>query len=155
LLNEHEYGTVFEDIKLTGEIKYAEKKTSPTEKAKLEKPPQNLTGAWQGTMTVGDYNYELKLDVTQQANSLSGTMIVSYIYKQKRTVVQETMRGEIKGSVVNLYGISYSYLEQGVSSNYWLDALSIQISSKGDELSGGCTDTKGHGGKISLKRKAV
>lgn len=150
LLKEQNYGTVFEDINLTGEIKYAERKVSSTEKD--GKPSHDLTGAWQGTMAEGDFSYELKLDIAQQTNSLAGTMIISFPYKQKRTVVQETMRGEIKGSVVNLYGISYSYLEQGASPEYFLDALSIQISSKDDELSGGWTDMKGHGGQVSLKR---
>lgn len=153
LLKEQDYGTVFEDITVAGEIKYEEQKIIPAEKVKTETPSHDLTGAWKGTMEVGGDSYECKLDLAQQDNSLSGTMIVSFLQKQKRSVVQETMRGEIKGSTVNLYGVSYSYLRQGASPEYLLDAFSIQVSSEGDEMFGGCTDTEGKGGTVSLKRK--
>jgi nucleoside 2-deoxyribosyltransferase len=152
LLKETHYGTVFEDIAVVGKTEYEEQKVLPAEKEK-DKPSHDLTGIWRGTMKVEGESYNCKLDLMQQDDTLSGTMAVSFLAEQKRTVVQETMRGEIKGSIINLYGVSYSYLEQGASPGYLLDAFILQISSGGDGMSGGCTDTKGHGGAVSLKRK--
>lgn len=153
LLKEEKYGTVFEGIKPTGKTAYAETKPSPAEKAK-EKPYHDLTGAWQGTMEVGDAAYNCKLELTQQDGGLSGMMIVSYTTHRKRTVVREIMKGEIKGNVASLYGISYSYLKQGASPEYLLDAFHTQISPEGNKISGGCTDTEGNGGTVSLEKSS-
>lgn len=152
LLKEEEYGTVFEGIKLIGKTEYEGKEKLPAEKEK-EKPSHDLTDVWRGTMNIEEASYRCKLDLIQQEGILSGQMLVSFTTDKKRTVVQETMKGEIKGNVVSLYGVSYSYLEQGASPSYYLDAFFIRVSPEGNEMSGGCTDTQGSGGKVSLKRE--
>ncbi|GAI46692.1 unnamed protein product, partial [marine sediment metagenome] len=65
LLTEQKYGTVFEDIKITGETKYEEKKITPAKKEK-EKPSSDLTGVWQGTMKTRVRTYDCELDLVQQ-----------------------------------------------------------------------------------------
>ena len=153
LLQEQEYGTVFESIKPIGEIKYEERKILPAEKEK-GKPSHDLTGLWQGTMEVGDLSYNCNLHLIQKGDSLSGTMIVSYTFKNELTVVQEVMTGEIRDDAMSLYGISYSYLQQGTSPIYYLDIYAGKISSKGTKISGGTNDTKGNKGVFSFKKEA-
>jgi hypothetical protein len=155
LLKEKEYGTVFEGITSIGKIEYKEKEVLPVEKPRVKKPSYELTGVWQGRMEVKDVSYNCNLHLIQKENGLSGTMIVSFITKNLLTVVQEVMVGETKDDVVGLYGVSYSYLQQGASPSYILDNFSGQISSKGNEISGITDDITGNKGVFSLKREAL
>lgn len=132
-------------------MKYEEKEVLPAEK---EKPSHDLAGVWQGTMELEDLSYNCSLHLMQKGDNLSGTMIVSYIRHDQLSLVQETMAGEIKGDAVSLYGISYSFMQQGAASGYNLDTFSAQISSEGNEMSGIAKDTAGHSGVLSLKREA-
>jgi len=154
LLQEREYGTVFESITPVGEIKYEEKEILPVEKEK-EKPSHDLTGLWQGTMEVGNIPYNCNLHLIQKEDSLSGTMIVSYTLGSELTVVQEVIACEIIGDAVSLYGISYSYLQQGASPTYNLDTFSAKIYSKGNRISGAAEDKQGHKGVFSFKKEAL
>lgn len=157
LLNEQEYGTVFEDITVVGKTEYEEKESLPAEKEK-EKPSHDLTGVWQGTMEIESASPEIyicNLHLAQKGDNLSGTMIVSFTKDNKLTVVHEIMAGEVKEDTVSLYGVSYSYLEQGSSEWYSLDAFSAQIHSEGNEISGVAKDRlQGYTGSVSLSKQA-
>ena len=155
LLKEEEYGTVFESIRLVGKIEYREKEIVLPEKKEVEKPAYDLTGVWQGTMEVGEDSYNVNLHLIQKGSNLSGTMIVSFSEDDELSVVQEVMAGETKGDTVSLYGVSYSYLQQGASPDYSLDTFSAKISSKGNEISGACDDETGHKGVVSLIRQPL
>jgi hypothetical protein len=73
-------------------------------------------------------------------------MIVSFVYGEgrlnKHTVVQEMMIGGIKNRDVNVYAISYSFIEQGALRSYTLDILRGELSADGDEISGKASDGK-------------
>lgn len=153
VLKEKEFGTVFKGIIPVGKIEYEEKKILPAEKAQVEKPSYDLTGAWQGTMKEGAITYDLNLYLVQKGNDLSGKMRVSFTLLSQVTVLQEIVAGETIGDAVSLYGVSYSYLRQGASPKYHLDTFSTQISSEGNEMSGSAEDAEGHRGVVSLKRK--
>lgn len=151
-LGEQQFGSVFEGIAHRGKLEY--ENMVPTE-PKEETPSFDLTGVWQGTMEVKESNYNLNLHLVQKEYGLSGTMIVSYVSEEEKlTVVQEIMVGEARDDRVSLYGISYSYLQQGASSRYLLDTLVGELSNVGDELSGEAKDTKGNVGIFSLKKEA-
>jgi hypothetical protein len=152
LLKEKEYGTVFESITPVGEIEYQEKKILPLEKER-EKPSYNLTGLWQGTMEVKDITYNCNLHLIQKEGSLSGTMIVTFTREGTLTVVQEIIAGGTKNDAVSLYGISYSYLQQGASPKYYLDILSAKVYSKGNRISGEIEDKLGNKGTFSFKKE--
>jgi len=155
LLKEKKYGTVFEDIITVGKIEYKKGAILPPKKVEAAKPSYDLTGLWQGTMEVKGTVYNLNLHLIQKEDNLSGMMTVSFTSYDELTVVQEIMAGQIKGDAVNLYGVSYSYLQQGKSPEYILDLLSApQISSGGNEISGFASDVKGRKGVFSLKREA-
>ena len=136
LLREKELGTVFESIELSGEIKYQESKILPSGGVAAERSPYDLTGGWQGTMSIDDDAYDCTLHLVQKEDILSGMMTVSYVEDGELTVVQEIMTGQIVGNVVNLYGVSYSYILQGQSPGYELDSFSGKISAKGNAISG-------------------
>lgn len=154
LLEEKEYGTVFESIRLVGKTQYEGEEILRAEKAKDEKPSYDLAGVWKGEMQMGDALYDCNAHFVQKGSDLSGTMIVSYMYLGEITVVSEVLDGGIKGDAVSLYGISYSYLVQGKSEKYNLDTFSLQISSEGSELSGAVGDEKGRTGTIALEKSS-
>ena len=49
-----------------------------------------------------------------------------------------------------MYGVSYSYLQQGFSSNYNLDILMGIVSEDEEEISGTCTDKKDQAGEFTF-----
>ena len=160
LLKEEKYGTVFEGIRVTGEIKYKTpaKKKVPTPKKVA--PLYNLTGLWQGKMEVPGTSYDLNLHIAQEASKLSGTMIVCFTEigdskKEELTVLQEIMSGEIKKNTAKIYGVSFTFLQQGLSSGYYLDKLVGKISRNGDKMTGESTDTQQVNGTFSLERKPI
>ncbi len=154
LLKEKEYGTVFESITFEGEIEYKEKEILPPREVGVGKPSYDLTGVWQGIMETGDISYNCNLHLLQKGDSLSGTMIVSFITDDQLTIVQQVMAGEIKDDVVSFYGVSYSYLQQGASSKYQLATFLGKISTKGNEISGATEDKPGNKGVFSFKKEA-
>lgn len=113
----------------------------------------DLAGIWQGVMKFPNRPHNCNLHLIQDGDNLSGTMIVSYIFDNQFTVVQEIVSGEIRGNFVNLYGTSYSFLQQGRESRYYLDTLTLQISPENDEIYGTVRDIKGFSGEFSLKKR--
>lgn len=154
LLKEEEYGTVFEGIKV-GKIEYEEpsrKKISTPEK---DKQLYNLTGSWKGEMKVFQTSYELSLDLVQEGSELSGTLIISYSHHKELTVVQEIVSGQIVQKTARIYGVSFTFLNQGAASDYVLDTLFAKISAKGNKMSGKCVDTDQNTGAFSLKKRST
>lgn len=153
LLKETQYGYVFEGIRLEGDIKYVQPKMGIK---KPEIPAYNLTGVWQGTMKMGKRKYNCNMHLVQRDQELSGTLNVSYVIEQEKkeqlTVVQEMMVGEVKNHTVNVYAISYSFVQQGLTANYSLDAFVGEVSAEGDEISGDVRDKAGKAGSFSFEK---
>lgn len=141
LLEETQYGYVFEGISLEGEIKYIQPKTGIK---KLEIPAYDLTGVWQGTMKSEETEYNCNMHLVQRGQGLSGTLNVSFIIKKEKkeqiTVVQEMMVGEVKNYTVNVHAISYSFIQRGLINTYNLDAFVGEASAEGDKISGDAMD---------------
>lgn len=152
VLKQDDYGTVFEGITSVGEIVYEEEHALP-EEVKLKLPSHDLSGLWHGKLEIDESPYELILHLAQDGEALSGTMTVSFVDEDELTVLQERMLGDVKGDVASLYGVSYSYLEQGSSKGYLLDILTGQLSPDGNELAGKADDTAGHAGRFSLTKQ--
>lgn len=150
LLEEKEYGTVFDDIKLVGKVEYKKGKKPP---AKRQLPAFNLTGVWSGEMEVEDESYNLNLHLVQEENSLSGTLIASWVGDGQLSVIQETLTGQIQGNSVSLSATSYSYLDQGLSADYTLDIFAVKLTSE-DEMSGKMVSGEQEG-TVSFKRKSI
>jgi len=153
LLRKTKYGYVFEGISLEGDIKYTAPKVD-TETPEI--PAYDLTGIWQGTMEVSEVEYHCNLHLVQVGRELSGTLITSFLSEpgkeEQVTVVQEMMVGEVKNHDMSIHAISYSYLQQGLSSAYYPDVYIGKVSADGDEISGVATDEKEHHGVFSFKR---
>lgn len=137
LLIDEEYGTVFQDIALR-------ESTKITEQVIVNEPSHDMTGVWTGAHNLRSEE-KLTLNLLQEGNNLSGTMIVSYHLYEQETVVEEIMTGEVLNSQMNLYGISYSFLEQGTETSYLLDTYKLNISIDGNELSGNVKDEEEQG----------
>lgn len=153
LLKETQYGYVFEGISLEGDIKYVQPKTVTK---KPEIPMYDLTGVWQGTMLISETQYNCNLHLVQRDREISGSLNVSFVIKKEKeeqlTIIQEMLVGEVKNHTVNFHAISYSYVQQGWSATYLLDAFVGEVSSKVDEISGGVMDEKGQVGSFSFKK---
>ena len=148
LLQEEEYGTVFDAVKLVGKIKYKTGKVP----AKKQLPVLNLTGVWRGEMQMKK-SYNLNLHLIQEEDRLSGTMILSYPIDEQITVVQQSLTGQMKGRAVSLSGASYSFLEQGGSPGYTLDNFSLEAASE-DEMVGAVISGEQRG-YVLLKRESI
>lgn len=153
LLGETEYGHVFEGIKLEGKIEYTQPEVVPT---KDEMPVYDLTGIWQGTMEMEETKYNCNAHLVQKGQELSGTLNVSFLQEKEEkeylTVVQEIVVGEVKNYTVNMYAISYSYLQQGLSSGYNLDNFKGEVLDDGEKLSGTIHDQKERTGEFSFNK---
>jgi len=156
VLEEEQFGTVFEDITPVGKIQYPAEKPIPVIKRAIIKPAHDVTGIWQGEMGIeeGPEAYNCNLHLVQQESRLSGTMVVSYTSKGRLTIVQQIMTGEIEADTVNVHGVSYSFLQQGESGSYKLDSFIIKLSPDGTELSGEVVSGESHG-TVVLKKIAA
>lgn len=156
VLEEEQFGTVFEDITPVGKIQYPAKKPIPAVKRAITEPARDVTGIWQGEMKIEgqDFSYNLNLHLIQQDTKLSGTMVVSYTPKETLTVVQQIMRGEIEADTVTVGGVSYSFLQQGEAANYVLDFFITVLSADGTELAGKVVSGKHHG-TVRLRKIAT
>lgn len=153
VLEEEQFGTVFEDITPIGEIHYPAKKPIPAVKRAISEPVRDVTGIWQGEMEIEEeeFSYNLNLHLIQQDTKLSGTMVVSYTFKERLTVVQQIMVGEIEADIVIVRGVSYSFLQQGKSPFYVLDSFITKLSTDGTELSGTVTSGENRGTVVLRK----
>lgn len=153
VLEEEQFGTVFEDITPVGKIQYPTEKHIPAIKGAIIKPAHDVTGIWQGEMGIEEdpKAYNCNLHLIQQETILSGTMVVSYNNEETLTVVQQIMRGEIETDTVTVGGVSYSFLQQGRASNYVLDSFIIKLSPDGTELSGDVVSGKSYGTVVLRK----
>ena len=66
--------------------------------------------------------------------------------------MQQSVTGEIHDDIVSLRGVSYSYLQQGASSDYGLDTFSGVISDTGEDIHGEVFDEDDSSGKLTLSR---
>lgn len=156
VLEEEQFGTVFEDITPVGKIRYPAKKPIPAVKRAIREPVHDVTGIWQGEMKIEEeeFSYNLNLHLIQQDTKLSGTMVVSYTSKETLTVVQQIMTGEIEADIVSVRGVSYSFLQQGRTSSYVLDSFIIKLSPDETELSGKVTSGE-KVGSVILRKMAL
>lgn len=154
LIQEKEYGHVFEGIKIVGKIEYIQLEVE-IEKAK--EPSCDLTGIWQGIMNVEKIEYNCNLHLVQKGEELSGTLNVSFITTKEAAgevlaVVQETMVGGIKKNSFSMYAVSYTYIQQGLSPSYFLDSFKGVVSGDEDVVSGEWIDEKGNKGEFSFEK---
>jgi len=63
-------------------------------------------------------------------------MVVTFNSHEQQTIVQETLAGSVREKVVNLTGVSYSYVKQGGSSSYSLERFDLRISDDNKSLVG-------------------
>jgi hypothetical protein len=153
LLKETRYGYVFEGIRLEGDTKYVRPE------AGIRGPEiaaHNLTGIWQGTMKIGEREYNCNMHLVQRDQELSGTLNVSYVVKQEQkeqlTVVQEMMVGAVRDHTLNVHAISYSFVQQGLTAAYSLDAFVGEVSADGDKISGDARDKAGKAGSFLFEK---
>lgn len=76
---------------------------------------------------------------SHHGNDFVASMTVSYTREEKKTIVQETMKGTIQNSSVILTGVGYTFIEWGSARSYGLDAFELQLSEDGKTMSGKVT----------------
>jgi len=57
-------------------------------------------------------------------------------------VVREDFTGEIRGREVVIQNTSYSFIQQGRASSWFLDTVSGEVSSDGDQINGIVSDER-------------
>jgi hypothetical protein len=92
-------------------------------------PVVNLAGVWRGQWI------SIKLELKHEAvltipvnhgESFTASATVTYERDGKRTIVQETLAANLKGMVLNLVGVNYTYVERGDSRLYSLDSFLLK-----------------------------
>lgn len=149
VLDEKGYGTVFEDIEFIGKEEYPKKEILKEKKELIA----DLSGKWIGNMKIGGLNYRVDLVLEQTVTTLSGSMLVTYTYEDKQSIVEESVVGEIENDSVTLYGVTYSFIEQGASEGYSLDNFSLKLSLDERKLKGKVTSEEEKGNIVLSKRE--
>ncbi|HUU62963.1 MAG TPA: hypothetical protein VMX96_03470 [Dehalococcoidia bacterium] len=153
VLQEKEYGHVFEGIKIVGKIEYIQPEVEIEKEKELS---CDLTGIWQGTMNVEKTEYNCNLVLVQKGEELSGALNVSCFKKEEAgevlTLVQETVVGGVKNNSFSMYAVSYTYIQQGLSSGYSLDSFKGELSGDEDVVSGESIDENNRKGEFSFKK---
>ena len=140
IIDQEEFGSVFDGISLRGEKSFQEE-ILPKE---IPKPGFDLTGVWKGSIeTDNNIIYEWNLHLVHRDNILKGALVVSYTNRDKLTIVQQAIDGGFDGDSINIHGTSYSFLEKGNASTYFLDSFQGKVDQKGDLIIGNVFDSSG------------
>jgi hypothetical protein len=106
-----------------------------------------LAGSWKGSWRRfnGRIWHNGHLSLHQDGNTLEATLIITFRKRETISIIEEHLEGSIAGSTIILRGISYSYIEQGLSSSYLLDNFILNLDEAGKELNGQFYSKKGTG----------
>lgn len=157
VLTHNDYGSILEDIVFSGQREHT--KVSRQRKQKITY--RDVFGAWRSVYKIeGSAEHVWNVQLYQNEEVLSGTLIVSYVINNVLTVVHQTLTGDVKGAEVSFHGITYSYLQQGNSHYYNLDSFIGTLSSDGLTIDGKIIDEdEGTGmhrsAKVTLERVSV
>lgn len=155
LLKEKDYGTVLENITLSGKVEFKEIKTAKKPNLTQKTQPPNLTGVWTGEMVLPNALYDLRMELVHKDSELTGTLILCFEGEKpgQIVVVQEELRGSTEFNTASIYGVSFTYLRQATNEEYSLDTFFGKISNHGNKISGKCTDAQQVSGTFSLIRE--
>jgi len=119
------------------DIKYPELPTKSFIQPKLAIPLFDVTGIWFGEFTNDSgLVHKVTLQLNQNENVLTGSAIITYIKKEKQTVIQQMLNANIKNDTIELHGVNYTYIERGDSLNYELDTFIMNYNKENDSLIG-------------------
>lgn len=152
VLEQRDFGSVFDGIEF---LDAGIPPVPPTQK-KPEAPPLDISGVWHGKFMFegDDYEHSWNLHLTQHENIITGTLVVSFIFRKELSVVQQAVSGEVTGQSMHLHGTSYSYLHRGASPSYCLDSFNGTIAVDVQEIHGTVEDVN-HPGKLKLSRVSL
>jgi hypothetical protein len=137
VIEQSDFGSVFEGITLQGVVKIS----AAVPQVREQLPLIDLTGVWRGTAKyIGRPDHSWNLHIAHTNNQLYGTAVISYLFMDKLTVVQQTVVGEIIGKNVSFHGVSYSFLERGNDDDYSLDSFQGMIQKDGKSIQGNVND---------------
>jgi hypothetical protein len=99
------------------ETKLPDAPTEPLRRSQTDRC--DLSGAWSTSwLSVRNERlHEATLVIPSgHGSDFTASMVVTFSRHEQQTIVQETLTGSIREMVVNLTGVSYSYVKQGGSS---------------------------------------
>ena len=119
--------------------------------ASSEKPYLDISGAWEGSFTVISERYNLNTDydgimyITQEQEKITATFESKHFHHKVETIVREELIGTVQGTLVNLSGVSYTYIEQGECDKYALKSFELVLNTNGRKMTGRITSEIGEG----------
>jgi len=69
-------------------------------------------------------------------NKFTCSMTVTYLRNNKQTIVQETLKGSVDNTHIQVIGVNFTYIEQGRSHSYSLDSFELEIAEDQNVLKG-------------------
>lgn len=118
-----------------------------------EKNIENIAGLWKTEIPgVDGAMLENTLHITQNQSELSATMVITYIWKDEITVVQEVLSGSIDSNKISLNGVAYTFIKRGNERAYHLDHLLLTLSDDGNTMRGKYADIRGPEAEALFKK---
>jgi hypothetical protein len=119
----------------------------PEEPARVPSPdgkesPPDVSGIWAATWISIKRNRRHTANLVIPAGhgaKFTATMTVAYEREGDNTVVQEWLDGSIRERRISLTGVSYTYIRQGGSRSYLLDAFTLTLDEGGLSMKGQAT----------------
>ncbi|HYX71925.1 MAG TPA: hypothetical protein VE732_04085 [Nitrososphaera sp.] len=152
VLGATEFSTPLEGITANWAVPILPQKPSipPNQKSKSI----DVSGNWKVKFKLpDDVEHQGVIAIKQNDEDLSATMTVTTLRDEVVSIVQEELVGSIKGEIVSLEGISYTFIEQGNSDSYELESFKLKLSRDGKRMQGRFSDAGGDKGKATFVRQ--
>ncbi len=94
-----------------------------------------IAGQWVGHFMLNG-RHDISLQLIQSENDLSGTAEIRFDYETEKSIIQQTMTGQISDNEITLSGVNYTFLERGNSEEYMLDTFILTYDTLNDKLNG-------------------
>lgn len=148
VLAESKYGDIFEGISFSGQVPAASA-IAPIKHT----VPKDISGVWIGKYTgYKDVTHTWNVHIAQNENRITGTIVISYQHPSgELIVVQQTISGTIKESIVLWSGTSYSYLQRPEEGGFVMDGFEGAVDGNASSMTGMVLENDGNY-SIVLKR---
>lgn len=110
----------------------------------------DVSGTWKGSFTVKT-NYEGILDITQEEDMLTATFEVKHYHRKVETIVSEELTGMVQGTLVQLSGVSYTYIVQGDCDRYNLRSFNLVLNPDRTKMTGKVSSEAGEATTTFIK----
>jgi hypothetical protein len=151
VLEQSEISTYLEDI--SGNLKFLESPKRIDLNSQKSTISVDVTGNWKASWRSAhqDVEHQGIIHITQRQEQLLATLTVTIESDKVLTVVQEELTGILQDQQVSLNGVSYTFIHQGNSEDYYLDNFKLKLTTDDNSMIGEHYDIKGETPAIFIR----